>query len=349
MKISKSVFGKLPDGKVVFQYILYNDNGIEVGIINHGAIINSVMTPDKDGYFTNVVCGFGKLDSYLDKKYLSNYPYFGSIIGRVGNRIKNGKFTLEGIDYQLAVNNGPNHLHGGMIGFDRRFWTSETLVEEEKVGLLFSYFSPDGEENYPGNLNVSCLYSLNNDNELAITYFATTDQTTIINLTNHTYFNLNGGKQDILDHELNLAANFITESVDLTPTGKIIPIAGTPHDFTSFKTIRQDIASLPQGYDDNYVLDNEDGDLVYAGCLREKTTGRQVEVFTTQPGIQLYTGYWIPQIEIHGKKYFGSYSGIALETQHYPDSINQPGFPSVILEAGEKYQQSTVYRFGLIE
>ncbi len=349
MKISKSVFGKLSEGKTVYLYTLHNDNGIEVGITNYGAIITSVTTPDKKGNFANIVCGFGKLEHYMDEKYLSNYPYFGSIIGRVGNRIKVGKFTLEGIDYQVAVNNGPNHLHGGSVGFDRRLWQAEAMVEEEKVGLLLTYFSPHLEENYPGNLNVSCLYSLNNDNELAIDYFATTDQTTIINLTNHSYFNLTGGKKNILNHELVLSASQITESVDLIPTGNIIPVAGTPFDFTSFKPVKKDIAALEQGYDLNYVLDNEEGDLVYAACLKEKSSGRQVEVFTTQPGIQLYTGYWIPELKIDGKKCFGSYSGIALETQHYPDSINHPSFPSVILEPGEKYQQSTVYRFGLAE
>lgn len=349
MKISKSIFGKLPDGKVVYQFTLHNDKGVEVSIINYGAIITSVVTPDKNGNPGNVVCGFNKLDYYLDEKYLSSCPYFGSIIGRYANRIKNGHFKLNGTDYHLAVNNGPNHLHGGLTGFDRRWWQAEALFEDEKVGVLFTYFSPHEEENYPGNMNVSCLYSLNNDNELAIDYFASTDQTTIINLTNHTYFNLTCGKKNILDHDLVLCSSQITESVDLIPTGKIIPVEGTPFDFTSFKPIRRDIARLENGYDLNYVLDNEEGDLVYAACLRENGSGRQVEVFTTQPGIQLYSGYWIPEIEIDGEKCFGRYSGIALETQHYPDSINHPSFPSVILEPGEKYQQSTVYRFGLVD
>ncbi len=349
MKISKSVFGRLADGQPVYLYALQNDNGVEVRIINYGAIITGIITPDKNGNPENIVCGFEKLEDYLNEKYLSGYPYFGCIIGRVGNRIKNGRFTLNGVEYQLAVNNGPNHLHGGLTGFDRRLWQGEAMVEEEKVGILFSYFSPDGEENYPGNLNVSCLYSLNNDNELAIDYFAHTDKTTIINLTNHTYFNLTGGKRNILDHELTICATQMTESVDLIPTGKIIPVEGTPYDFTAFKKVSQDLARLEEGYDNNYVLDNEDDDLVYAACLKENSTGRQVEVFTTQPGIQLYTGYWIPELEIRGKKLFGSYSGLALETQHYPDSINQPSFPSIALEPGEKYMQSTVYRFGLQE
>ncbi len=349
MKISKSVFGRLTGGEAVYLYALQNDNGIEVKIINYGAIITSITTPDKNGNLENIVCGFDKLDDYLHEQYLSNYPYFGCILGRVGNRISKGSFLLNGVRYQLAINNGPNHLHGGLTGFDRRLWQGEALVEEEKVGILFSYFSPDGEEYYPGNLNVSCLYSLNNNNELSIDYFATTDQTTLVNLSNHTYFNLTGGKEKIPDHELSICSTHITESVDLIPTGNIIPVKGTPYDFTAFKRISQDLTSLEQGYDLNYVLDNEEEELAYAACLKENKTGRQVEVFTTQPGIQLYTGYWIPELEINGKKKFGSYSGVALETQHYPDSVNQPSFPSIILEPGEKYQQSTVYRFGLQE
>lgn len=349
MQISKSVFGRLADRQPVYLFTLQNDNGVEIKILNYGAIITSVTTPDKKGEKANIVCGFDKLEDYLNEVYLSSYPYFGCIIGRVGNRIKNGRFTLNGKTYQLAVNNGPNHLHGGITGFDRRLWQGEAMVEEEKVGILFSYFSPDGEEYYPGNLNVSCLYSLNNNNELAIDYFAHTDQTTIINLTNHTYFNLTGGKSDILDHELTICADRITEAADLIPTGRIIPVKGTPYDFTVFKKVRKDLTALEQGYDINYVLDNEEDNLVYAACLKESTTGRQVEVFTTQPGMQLYTGYWIPELEINGKKLFGKYSGLALETQHYPDSVNQPSFPPIVLEPGEKYQQSTVYRFGIAE
>ena len=339
----------MADGKVVYQYTLHNDKGIEVGIINYGAIITHILTPDKDGKSGNIVLGFNKLEHYLSEQYLADYPYFGCIIGRIANRIKGGKFRLNEKEFQLAVNNGPNHLHGGKTGFDRRYWQGQGMVEEDKVGVLFSYFSPDGEENYPGNVNVSCLFSLNNGNELMIDYFAHTDQETIINLTNHTYFNLSGGKRNILDHYLSIAANSITESVDLIPTGRIVPITDTPFDFMDFKRIGTDIEEIEHGYDLNYVLDNDEEDLVYAACLKEKKSGRQVEVFTTQPGIQLYSGYWIPELIIDGEKLFGKYSGVALETQHYPDAINHPAFPPVILEPGEKYQQSTVFRFGMIE
>ncbi len=334
---------------MAYLFTLQNDNGAEVRITNYGAIVTSVRVRDRNGNTDNIVCGFDQLGHYLDPRYLGNYPYFGAIIGRVANRIQNGRFNLNGIPYQLAVNNGPNHLHGGNTGYDRRLWHAEMMEEEDKVGLLLSYFSPHLEENYPGNLEISCLYLLNNQNELSVDYFGTTDQTTLINLTNHTYFNLTGGKENILNHELVITAGHITESVDLIPTGKIIPVKGTPYDFTSGKRIGRDIGSLENGYDLNYVLDNDDEDLVYAASLREYGSGRQVEVFTTQPGIQLYSGYWIPELEIDGVTRFGKYSGVALETQHFPDTPNQPGFPPIVLGPGEKYQQCTVFRFGLTD
>lgn len=349
MNISKTLFGKLPGGAEVFLFKLSNDNGVEVSVTNYGAIVTSVITPDKQGHPANIVCGFDKLEDYLSAAYLGNYPYFGAICGRVANRIAKGRFTLDGKDYQLAINNGPNHLHGGITGFDRRLWHPEMLQSEGKVGVMMTYLSPDGEENYPGNLEIGCIYSLNNDNELIIDYFASTDQTTIVNLTNHSYFNLTGGQTNILEHELQLNASKITESTDLIPTGNLIPVAGTPFDFTSAKPLGKDIGQLETGYDLNYVLDNDAGKLVWAGCLSEKTSGRKVEVFTTQPGIQLYTGYWIPELIIEGVKRFGSYAGVALETQHYPDSVNQPAFPPVILTPDQKFTEQTIYRFGITE
>lgn len=349
MNISKTLFGKLPGGEEVFLFKLRNDNGIEVSVTNYGAIVTSVIAPDRQGNPANIVCGFDKLEDYLSEAYLGNYPYFGAICGRVANRISKGRFTLDGKDYQLAINNGPNHLHGGLTGFDRRLWRPEMLQSDGKVGVMMTYLSRDGEENYPGNLEVGCIYSLNNDNELMIDYFASTDQTTIVNLTNHSYFNLTGGQTNILEHELQLNASKITESTDLIPTGNIIPVAGTPFDFTSAKPLGKDIGQLETGYDLNYVLDNDAGKLVWAGCLSEKTSGRKVEVFTTQPGIQLYTGYWIPELIIEGVKRFGSYAGVALETQHYPDSVNQPAFPPVILTPDRKFTEQTIYRFGITE
>jgi aldose 1-epimerase len=258
-----------------------------------------------------------------------------------------GKFSLEGKNYSLAVNNGPNHLHGGITGFDKRLWKSEIIEETEQVGVVLSYVSPDMEEGYPGNLTVSCRYTLNNKNELGIEYTATADKTTVVNLTNHTYFNLTGGKDKILDHKLELPAKTFTKSIGSIPTGDIATVKGTPFDFLTRKNLGQDIDGLEDGYDLNFVLDSEEGKMVFAGCLCEEKSGRKVDVYTTQPGIQLYTGYWIPELTIDGQKKFGRYSGIALETQHYPDSINKPNFPSVILLPEKTFKEKTVYTFGL--
>ncbi|HKJ43238.1 MAG TPA: aldose epimerase family protein, partial [Sunxiuqinia sp.] len=226
---------------------------------------------------------------------------------------------------------------------------AEEFENDEEVGLKMTYTSTNGEEGYPGKLKVTCIYSLNNDNELSIKYEAETDEKTIVNFTNHSYFNLTGGEEQILDHELLLKAKKITESADLIPTGKILPVEGTPFDFTKNKKLGQDIETLPDGYDQNYVLDNDNGRFVFVGRLKENSTGREMEVYTTQPGIQLYTGYWIPELIVDGEKKFGRYSGVALETQHYPDSPNHPDFPSTELKPGQKYLEQTVYKFGISE
>jgi len=348
MKISKSPFGKLKDGRQADLFTLSNDNQVTVKITNYGGIITFIEAPDKKGNVANIVLGFDKLETYLSDQYLGSYPYFGCICGRVCNRIGDGKFSLDGKEYKLAVNNGPNHLHGGLVGYDRRLFEAETIDENGKVGVKLSYLSKDMEEGYPGNLKVGCTYSLNNDNELSLEYFAETDKATIVNLTNHTYFNLTGGKTQILDHELQLTAKSYTESVDLIPTGKILPVDGTPLNFLAKKKLGKDIGPLPNGYDDNLVLDNAEGKLILAGQLSEETTGRKVEVFTTQPGIQLYTGHWIPELVVDGEKKFGQYTGVALETQHHPDSVNKPQFPTVVLNPGEKLLEETIYKFGII-
>lgn len=345
MNVQKTAFGKLPDGRGAALFTLTNDHGAEVKITNYGAIITSISVPGKSGKADNIVCGFDKPEDYLSNQYLSGYPYFGSLIGRYANRIANGHLEIEGKTYALAVNNGPNHLHGGNTGFDRRLWDAGTFQRDRVAGVELSYLSPDGEENYPGNLTVKCTYAFNNDNELTIEYQAVTDQTTVVNLTNHTYFNLTGGRDNILDHELKLAATKITESIDLIPTGKLLPVQGTAFDFTRFKPFASELDQLPTGYDNNFVLDNPKGQLNYAATLREKSGGRQVDVYTTQPGIQIYTGYYIPELIIDGKKKFGSYSGVALETQHYPDSVHHPDFPTTILKPGETYHEKTVYKF----
>ncbi len=344
MQITKEIYGRL-NGKQVDLFTLSNDNHVIIKITNYGGIITSIETPDKNGKCENIVCGFNKFENYISGQYLGNCPYFGAFVGRFANRIAKGKFTLEGKEYSLAVNNGPNALHGGLTGFDKRIWKAETIDTSDKIGVKLSYTSPDMEEGYPGTLNVACTYTLNNRNELALEYDAETDKTTILNLTNHTYFNLTAGQENIMNHELMLTAKAITEAEDMIPTGKIIPVEGTVFDFRTKKKLGRDIAALENGYDNNYVLGNDEGKLVYAGTLSEANSGRSVEVHTTQPGMQLYTGYWNPEFIIDGKKILGSYSGVAMETQHYPDSINHEKFPTVILKPGEKYKETTIYKF----
>lgn len=341
MKIIASTFGLLSDGTEASLYTLSNNN-IRIKITNYGAIITSIEMPNKNGSLENVVCGFDNLEDYLSAEYLNNYPYFGAIIGRYGNRIANGNLEIDGKQYKLAVNNGPNHLHGGKVGFDRRLFKAELIEQEEKIGVKLTYLSLDGEENYPGNLTVTCIYTLNEANEFAIQYYAETDKKTVVNLTNHTYFNLTGFKENILNHELELTATEITEMKEQIPTGKIKPVVGTDYDFNTPRKIGA--GGLEMGYDDNYVFDNE-GRLEYIAGLYENKSGRKVEVFTTQPGMQLYTGYWIPELTINGNKEFGSFSGVALETQHFPDSVHHPKFPSTILKPGDIYNQKTIYKF----
>lgn len=348
MSVKSNKFGNLPDGREVQLFTLTNKNGLEIDVTNYGVIITRIEMADKNGNRENIVCGFDQLESYLSDEYLGSYPYFGAIIGRFGNRIANGHLEIEGKTYEMAINNGPNHLHGGKTGFDRRLWNAKPYQSEDVAGIEFSYLSPHLEENYPGNLEVRCIVSLTSNDELVLEYTAETDQTTVVNLTNHTYFNLTAGKENILNHELKLSATKMTEMVEQIPTGKLIETKGTPLDFSEFKTFAKDLSQLPTGYDDNFVLDNETGELKYTGTLREKSSGRQVDVFTSQPGMQLYTGYWIPELTVNGTKKFGSYSGVALETQHYPDSVHHQHFPSTLLKSGEKYHEKTIYKFSLI-
>ena len=345
MKLQSDIFGKLADGRETRLFTLQNDNNVTVKITSYGGIITSIATPDKSGNVDKIVCGFDKFEDYISEEYLGSHPYFGALIGRFGNRIAKGHLEIEGKTYEMAINNGPNHLHGGLVGFDRKLWDAEPFETGKNIGVKLSYLSPHLEENYPGNLKATCIYTLNNENELGLEYFAETDKTTVVNLTNHTYFNLTGGKENILNHELMLTATKMTEMAEQIPTGKIIPVENTPFDFTSFKTFRKDISGLPTGYDDNFVLDNETGEMKFIGCLKESKSGRQVEVYTTQPGVQVYTGYWNPELTIGGVKKFGSYSGIALETQHYPDSVHHKNFPTTLLKPGNQYNEKTIYKF----
>jgi aldose 1-epimerase len=350
----------LVEGEPVQLYTLTNAKGMRAEISNYGGIIKNLLVPDREGNMEDVVLGFNSLDEYLEPEHS---PYFGCIIGRVGNRIARGRFTLTGKIYELATNNLPNgcpcHLHGGMKGFDKVVWKAERNDVGGVQSLRLSYRSKDGEEGYPGNLDVTTVYSLTDDNGLKIQYSAVTDAPTPVNLTNHTYFNLKGeGNGDILDHQVMIGASTFTP-VDrgLIPTGILRPVAGTPFDFWTPHAIAKRIdtqdeqLSIAGGYDHNWALDGQGGVLALAARVAEPTTGRVMEVLTTEPGLQFYVGNFLPKqgnakqlIGKTGKPYHYR-GGLCLETQHYPDSPNQPTFPTVILDPGSAYQSTTIYRF----
>lgn len=313
-------------------YTLTNSHGVEVSITNYGGTVTSIKVPDRNGVFGDVVLGYDTIEEYMQ-----NPRYLGALIGRHANRIAGGKFSLNGVEYQLAQNNGVNHLHGGNKGFDKRVWKA---AETENT-LHLEYFSEDGEENYPGNLAVNVDYSLNDENELRIEYRATTDKDTICNLTNHSYFNLACGG-DILGHELTLHAHgFTPVSEDLVPTGEIQSVDGTPMDFRTARVIGNG------GYDHNYVLDDwNHGSIRSVALLREPASGRVMEVLTTEPGIQFYSGNFLDgSLQGKGGVAYLRYAGLCLEAQHFPDTPNQPNFPTTVLRAGEEYRQTTIYRF----
>lgn len=349
MKITKEAFGKTQEGTPVDLFTLTNGNGITVKLTNYGGIITSIITPDKNGQPGDIVLGADKLDDYL-----KGHPFLGNIVGRFGNRIAKGKFNLNGKTYQLAVNNGENHIHGGLKGFDKKVWKAEEVKDAKSVGVKLSYVSPDGEEGYPGNLATTVTYTLNKNNELTITYEATTDKTTPINLTNHSYFNLAAGKaENVLSHEVKINADkFVAVNDKLIPTGELKPVANSPMDFTSKHVIGERIEKVPGGYDHTYVL-NKEGDKdkpSFAAWVHEPTSGRVLEVFTTQPGVQFYTGNFLNG-EFIGKnnKAYVKHYGFCLETQHFPDSPNQPSFPSTWLHPGEKFSEVTTFKFSTKE
>ncbi len=339
--LKKSSFGTSLDGQPVDLYTLTNANGLIARITNYGTIITELHTPDRDGKLADVVLGFDKLDPYLQK-----HPFFGAVAGRVANRIAKGQFTLDGRTYRLAVNNGPNHLHGGLKGFDKKVWQAEP---QSGSAVKFTYTSPDGEEGSPGTLAVAITMALTDANELRIDYSATTDKPTPVNLTNHSYFNL-GGAGDVLGHELMLAADSFTPSdANLIPTGEIKSVKGTPMDFTKPKRIGADFGKLtntPVGYDHNFVLNSGGKALALAARAYEPKSGRVMETLTTEPGVQLYTGNFLNGTLTgkHGVVY-AQHAGFCLETQHFPDAVNQPAFPSIILRPGQTYRQTTIYRF----
>jgi aldose 1-epimerase len=338
-------------------YSLKNKNGMQVGITNYGAIITSIIVPDRDGKMADIALGYNRVEDYINAV---DKPYFGSIVGRYGNRIAKGKFTIDGEEYTLATNNGVNHLHGGVIGFDKVVWDAKPISGNAYTGVELSYLAKDREEGYPGNLQIKVTYKLTDDNEILVQYHATTDKATPVNLTQHTYFNLAGeGNGTILDHQLHLNADHYTPVDEgLIPTGEIAAVKDTPFDFTTAhpqsKAIGRDIGQENEqlkfglGYDHNFVLNKEgkQGQMTLAATVYEPTSGRFMETFTEEPGIQFYCGNFLDGrlLGKAGKPYIYR-SGFVLETQHYPDSPNQKNFPSTILQPGETYSTKTIYRF----
>jgi len=346
MNIKDNPFGKMLDGKPVTLYTL-NNSRMKVQITNYGGIVTSLTVPDKDDGFRDVVLGFNSLN-----KYLSGHPYFGALIGRYANRIARGHFFLGTQEHQLVTNNDNNHLHGGLTGFDKVVWDAEEVRENQEAGLRLRYLSRNGDENYPGNLLATATYTLTAQNELKINYEARSDKPTPVNLTHHSYFNLNGeGQGDILDHLLTICAfRFTPVDGNLIPTGELRHVAGSAMDFTVAKAIGKDIDKVKHGYDHNYVLNDWDNNLRLVASVLAPQTGIFMEVLTTEPGLQLYTGNFLDGRLVGKKGYaYPKHGGFCLETQHFPDSPNQPEFPDTILEPGQTYTHTTIYRFGIKE
>ena len=347
--ITSDHFGNMPDGTEIRSYTLVNSNGMEVTAISYGGIITALKAPDNNGVPEDIVLGFDNLQDYIERN-----PYFGAIIGRYGNRIAKGRFQLDGKTYDLAINNAGNHLHGGKKGFDKVIWAVSELEKENGVGLVFSYLSPDMEEGYPGNLEVRVTYFLSNENELMFDYHAVSDRKTVVNLTQHTYFNLTAMKEDVLGHELQInASSFLPVDDTLIPTGEMKPVNGTPFDFTSPKSVQRDIGGddrqlkLAGGFDHNYIFDKDDNDFFHAASMYEPKSGRLVDLYTTEPGVQFYTGNNLDSGKGKNGVFYHKCYGLCLETQHYPDSPNRPEFPSTVLEPGKEYTTRTIYRFSV--
>jgi aldose 1-epimerase len=346
-------FGQLADGRETSLYSLVNANGVRADLTNYGAIVVRLFVPDRTGRLDDVVLGYNRVEDYV-----KGSPYFGAVVGRYGNRIAHGKFTLDGKTYSLATNNEPGgipcHLHGGKVGFDKVLWTAQPAVAGNVPTLTLRYLSKDGEEGYPGNLDLTVTYTLGNDNSLRVDYRATTDKATPVNVTQHSYFNLKGeGQGDILGHVLTMNASHTTPvTVGLIPTGKIAPVKGTPFDFTTPHAIGERVNADDEqikfggGYDHNWVLDNQTGKMSLAATVFEPQSGRVMEVFTEEPGLQFYCGNFLDGSNVgkSGKPYHFR-NGFCLETQHYPDSPNQPNFPSTILRPGQVHQTATIYKF----
>jgi len=347
--IKKELFGTLSDGSKVYSYTLMNGSGIQAKIINYGAIVVSLLVPDRNSKLADIILGYDSLNGYINDN-----SFQGAIVGRYGNRIAKGKFKLDGKEYQLTVNSGGNHLHGGTKGFYKALWEAESIESSTDPALKLTYVSKDGDEGYPGTVTMKVTYTLTKDNELKIDYEGTTDKTTILNPTHHSYFNLTGDPtKTILDHELMLVSESITPvNSDLITTGELTKVEGTPFDFRKPEKIGARIDNNDQqikyglGYDHNWVLNNYDKSVRQAATLYDPQSGRFMEVLTDQPGLQFYSGNFLDG-SIKGKSgiMYKYRTALCLEAQHYPDSPNKPNFPSVVLKPGEKYKQTTIYKF----
>jgi len=341
MKVDTRVFGDITKNEEAHLFTFSNDNGMIVSLTNYGGIIPSIIVPDKNGRSEDVVLGFKEL-----KNYMGEHPYIGSLVGRYANRITRGRFTLDGKEYRLAQNHGEHHIHGGVKGFDKVIWDFNEYADRDRAGVMLDYVSHDMEEGYPGNLTVQVHFSLNEDNELAIEYSAMTDFPTPINLTHHGYYNLNGAKDTIYDHELFIPADkYVVTDDDLLPTGEIREVTGTALDFRVPKLIGQDINKIEGGYDHCYVINREGDTPELAARVRNPASGRIMEVYTTEPGIQFYSSNFLEGLTGKGEINYRKHLALCLETQHFPDAVNQPGFPNTILRPGDTYKQLTVYKF----
>ena len=345
--ITKADFGATPEGQAVELYTLRNSKGMEATIMTYGGIVTSLKTADKHGQFSDVVLGYDNLDGYL-----KSTPYFGALIGRYGNRIANGKFSLDGVEYTLATNNMPNHLHGGVKGFDKVVWTARALPTANGPSLILTYVSPAGEEGYPGTLLVTAIYSVTEAGELRLDYSATTSAKTVVNLTQHSYFNLRG-RGDMLDHTVVINADkFTPTDAGSIPTGELRPVVGTPFDFTTPHTVGERINAndeqlkLGKGYDHNWVANKNGNELSFLAGVSEPTSGRMMEVWSTDPGVQFYSGNFLDgTLTGKGGWTYQFRNGLCFEPQHFPDSPNHPAFPTTVLNPGEKYHNTIIYKF----
>ncbi|MFC2115679.1 aldose epimerase family protein [Bacteroidota bacterium] len=341
MKVTKEVFGEMPDNGEVSLFTVVNSNGLTMKVSNYGGIIQSILVPDRDDNLAEMVLGFDDLGDYL-----KDHPCLGTLVGRYANRISRGTFTLDGTKYSLVQNNGRNHLHGGSVGFDKVLWEAAEFADHNGAGVTLSYLSHDLEEGYPGNLKVSVTFTLDNDNQVCLDYLATSDKATPLNLTHHAYFHLNGGDTPIYDHQLMIASDrYVVGDSELIPTGEIRSVDGSPLDFRAAKLIGADIEKVDGGYDHCYVLEGDPGKLKEAARVFHPESGRIMEVFTTEPGIQFYSSNFLEGITGKGGQKYGKHQALCLETQHFPDSPNHSEFPNTILKPGETYTQKTIYKF----